>query len=99
MKILLVQIDGHKSQRGRDVRENPNLALMKLAHWHKAQGHSVDFTKRVDRQDGYDRVYASAIFKFSAPHQATFRANYPEAIIGGKHSGGKRGVGRDTYLK
>ncbi len=82
-KILLVQIDGHKSRRGLDMRENPNLALMKLSHWKKAHGHEVHFTKSVDFVPGYDSVYASAIFKFSAPHQATFRKNYPDAVIGG----------------
>ncbi len=84
MIARLVQIDGHP--RGKDKRGVPNLALMKLSHWLKAQGHEVDFSKRVTR-DLMDRpadvVYGSAIFKFSRPHQDTFRSEYPGATIGG----------------
>ena len=49
MHIRLTQIDG----------KLPNLALMKLAHFHRARGDEVYFTKRVERdlhEPTYDRV-------------------------------------------
>jgi hypothetical protein len=42
---------------------------MKLAHYHRARGDAVHFSKRTERQRGeptYGRVYGSAIFGFSA---------------------------------
>lgn len=76
MLIRLTQIDGAL----------PNLALMKLAHWHKAQGDDVTFTREVRRdlfEPEYDRVYGSAIFKFSGDKIARFRNAWPNAIVGG----------------
>lgn len=52
--IGLISVDGHKY---------PNLALMKLAAWHKAQGDSVEWA--VPLFGEYDRIYASKIFNFS----------------------------------
>lgn len=78
-RIRLTQIDG----------KLPNLALMKLAHWHKMRGDDVYFTKEIDPRlyDGrFDRVYGSAIFSFSAERVARFCANFPGAIIGGTHN-------------
>ena len=58
MRVRLTQIDG----------KLPNLALMKLARFHRERGDDIHFSKRVDRdmiEPGYDRVYGSAIFSFS----------------------------------
>jgi len=77
--IRLTQIDG----------KLPNLALMKLAHWHRERGDEVHFTKRIERdmlEPDYDRVYGSAIFSFSAPRVAIFRREFPGAIVGGTHN-------------
>ena len=77
MKIRLTQIDG----------KLPNLALMKLAHWHKNNGDEVVFSKKIERELWpYDRVYGSAIFSFSAARVAEFLAYYPEAIVGGTYN-------------
>lgn len=79
MRVKLVQIDG----------KLPNLALMQLASWHKARGDAVTFTREThhDLLDSpFDRVYASAIFKFSSDKIARLLATYPEAIIGGTGS-------------
>jgi hypothetical protein len=79
LRVLLVQLDG----------KLPNLALMRLSAWHKAQGHEVEFSRRIQRhQRGllkprYDRVYGSAIFAFSKERIAELREEYPDAIIGG----------------
>ena len=76
MLVKLIHLDGSL----------PNLALMKLAHWHRAQGHQVSLTRRIQPRLGEpapDLVYASAIFEKSAPRIAETRAAWPGAIIGG----------------
>lgn len=76
MTVRLVQIDGAL----------PNIALMKLAHWYRAQGHSVHLTRQIYRSlfdPAPDLVYASSIFSSSADRLRLFRAEWPDAIIGG----------------
>ncbi len=76
MITRLTQIDG----------KLPNLALMKLAHFHRARGDEIVFTKHVERdmlEPEYDRVYGSAIFSFSASRVARFRHEFPSAVVGG----------------
>jgi len=76
VNIRLTQIDG----------KLPNLALMKLAAWHRYQGDRVHFTKNIERdmlEAEYDRVYGSAIFSFSAERVGRFRRQFPQAIVGG----------------
>lgn len=76
VKVRLTQIDG----------KMPNLALMKLAHWHRAKGDEIYFTRGAHRdfwEPDYDIVYGSAIFKFSFPKTARFKIEWPNAIIGG----------------
>ena len=79
MRIRLTQIDG----------KLPNLAMMKLAHYHRARGDEVHFTKDIARdllEPRFDRVYGSAIFSFSADRVARFRAAFPDAIVGGTYN-------------
>src|SRR5688572_16393647 len=76
MNVRLTQIDG----------KLPNLALMKLAHWHLSRGDSIHLTRRAERdlfEPSYGAVYGSAIFKFSAEKLARFRHQWPDAVIGG----------------
>ena len=84
-RIKLVQIDG----------KMPNLALMKLAHWHRSRGDEVRLTRSVQPnlfdQEGVDTVYGSAIFKRSRPLADTLRALHPGAIVGGTGSGEELG--------
>lgn len=78
--IRLTQLDG----------ELPNLALMKLAHWHRAQGHQVTFTRTPERglfEPEYDVVYGSAIFTRSAPLVKRLRRAFPAAVVGGTGTG------------
>lgn len=71
MKVSLVDVDGHHF---------PNLALMKLSAWHKAQGDTVEwYTPLFSRPD---RIYASKVFTFSPDYQ-DFAASDPEPIKGG----------------
>ena len=55
MKIGLIDIDGHNF---------PNLALMKLAAWHKVNGDTVAMTTPEDAGD-FDWGYASKVFSFT----------------------------------
>ena len=76
MIVRLTQIDG----------KLPNLALMKIARFHRERGDEIRFTKHVERdmlEPVYDRVYGSAIFSFSADRVERFRQQFPDAIVGG----------------
>ena len=76
MRVRITQLDGSL----------PNLALMALAHHHRARGDEVVFTRQAHRdllEGDYGAVYGSAIFKFSAAKIARFLADWPGAIIGG----------------
>lgn len=93
-KVRLTQLDGSL----------PNLALMKLSAWHKSQGDEVVFTRQAERdlfESDYDRVYGSAIFKFSAAKIARFLTAWPNAILGGTGSNSNMTVeqliGCDAY--
>lgn len=80
MNVRLTQIDG----------KLPNLALMRLASWHRYQGDDVYFTRSVRRdmfEPEYGRVYGSAIFSFSADRVERFRIQFPDAVVGGTGSG------------
>ena len=50
MKVGLIDVDGHNF---------PNLALMKISAWHKAQGDDVEWCLPLD---SYDIVYQSKVF-------------------------------------
>lgn len=74
--IRLTQLDG----------KLPNLALMKLSHWHKSIGDYVVFKDSVVRDESegsYDIVYGSTIFSSTAKKVELFKANFPQAVIGG----------------
>lgn len=79
MKVRVTQIDG----------KLPNLALMRLAAWHRSQGDEVYWQRGVTAglfEPPYDIVYGSAIFADSAKAVELFRHEFPGAIVGG--SGG-----------
>ncbi|MDR2680602.1 MAG: radical SAM protein, partial [Tannerella sp.] len=69
MKTGLIDVDGHHF---------PNLALMKLANYHRQQGDIVEW---VNHFEYYDKVYQSKVFTFT-PDVSTFvRAD--EIVKGG----------------
>lgn len=80
MNVRITQIDGAL----------PNVALMKLAHWHKTQGDLVTVTRHIERElfedADYDRVYGSCIFSFSRERLDRFMRQWPSAIVGGTGS-------------
>lgn len=80
MRVRITQIDGAL----------PNIALMKLSHWHKARGDEVTVTRHIERdlfEGDYDRVYGSCIFAFSGERLERFLRQWPGAIVGGTGSG------------
>jgi hypothetical protein len=79
VKVRVTQLDG----------KLPNLALMRLAAWHRDQGDEVYWERGTSRslyEPEYDVVYGSAIFATTAKAVALFRSQFPNAIVGG--SGG-----------
>lgn len=76
MRVRLTSIDS----------KLPNLALMRIAAWHRERGDDIHFTKALVpdlTEPDYDRVYGSTIFKFSAKRIARFQQAFPDAIVGG----------------
>ena len=62
-----------------DSRQFPNIALMKLSAYHKAQGDSVEwYTPFAER---YDLVYVSKVFSFSPDYDLCINAD--KVIYGG----------------
>lgn len=75
--VRLTQIDGAL----------PNLALMKLSHWHRSKGDQVHLTRHILPtlwEPEYDIVYGSCIFTdISADRRKLFKQEWPQAILGG----------------
>ena len=71
MNIALVDVDGH---------HYPNLALMRLSAWHKAQGDSVEWYSPLFSNP--ERIYASKVFSFS-PDYRDYNPAHPEPERGG----------------
>lgn len=65
----MIDVDGHNF---------PNLALMKLAAWHKARGDIVEWWSGFVH---YDRVYMSKVFTFSYDFETVIDAD--EVVRGG----------------
>jgi hypothetical protein len=75
MKVLLIDFDG----------KIPNLALMKLSTWHKAQGDEV----YLNNCDKPDKVYISTLFTWNRREVEKLLQIYPDAEVGG--------TGRDIH--
>lgn len=73
----------------------PNIALMKLAHYHREHGDNVYLERGLERtlfEPEPDIVYGSSIFSFSAERVARFKQAFPTAFVSGT------GVARDGGL-
>lgn len=84
MKIGLIDVDNYNK-----AAKFPNIALMKLSAWHKAQGHNVDWWFGFNH---YDRVYMSKVFDDTYTQDIPFCINADEVIKGGT------GYGMDNVL-
>lgn len=71
MKIGLIDVDGHNF---------PNLALMKISAWHKAQGDTVEWCLPLDR---YDVVYQTKVFDDTYSPDIDWTPNADKIIKGG----------------
>lgn len=68
----------------------PNLALMRLAGYHRAMGHDITFTRSPYRdlfEPEFDRVYGSTIFTRSKLVVDIFKSEFSGALVGGTGSG------------
>ena len=84
MNIGLIDVDNYNKPP-----KFPNIALMKISAWHKAQGHKVDWWLGLEH---YDRVYMSKVFDETYTQDIPFCINADEIIKGGT------GYGMDNKL-
>ena len=75
MNIGLIDVDNYNK-----APKFPNIALMKLSAWHKAQGHNVEWWFGFNH---YDRVYMSKVFDETYTKDIDFCINADEVIKGG----------------
>lgn len=87
MKIGLYDADSHNF---------PNLALMKISSWHKAQGDSVEFCLPLEH---YDKIYVSKVFgdEYSTLDDWCFQAD--EVVFGGTGFAITIENGKEVYHK
>ena len=71
MRVGLIDVDGGN--------RFPNIALMKISAWHKAQGDEVSWYNTFDRW--YDKVYMSKVFSFTPDYDYVINAT--EIVKGG----------------
>ena len=71
MKIGLIDVDGHNF---------PNIPLMKISAWHKAQGDHVEWYDPMFSEH-MDKVYVSKVFSFSPDFE--YHIDADEVIYGG----------------
>lgn len=84
MKIGLIDVDSYNF---------PNLPLMKLSAWHKAQGDDVEWYTPFDT---YDIVYQSKVFTDSEDHNEYINAR---KVVKGGTGYAIKGAGGETYCK
>ena len=67
MEIGLIDVDGHAKVKKWGATIYPNLAMCKIARYHKLQGDNVEWAQQIDlfHNKHYDRIYASKVFNFS----------------------------------
>ena len=87
MKIGLIDVDGHRF---------PNLPLMKLSAWHKAQGDSVEWYEPLF-SGHMDKVYMSKVFSFTPDYEYFVDAD--EVIKGGSGYCIELVNGKEVYHK
>jgi len=72
MTIGLVDIDGHAKKKKWGATIYPNLALCKIARWHRQQGDTVEWASPMFH---YDVVYMSKVFNFSPDDRSVYDAD------------------------
>lgn len=72
MQIGLVDIDGHAKKKKWGGTVYPNLALCKIARWHRQQGDTVEWAFPLKH---YDVVYISKVFNFTPDDLTAYDAD------------------------
>ena len=78
MRIGLVDVDGHAKKKKWGATVFPNLALGKIARYHKERGDMVEWATPMEH---YDKVYMAKVFNFSPDDEYIYYAD--EIIKGG----------------
>lgn len=87
MRVGLIDVDGH---------HYPNLPLMKISAWHKAQGDSVEWYEPMF-SGHMDKVYMSKVFSFTPDYEWAIDAD--EIVQGGSGYAIKLVDGKEVYDK
>ena len=72
MKIGLVDIDGHAKKKKWGATIYPNLALCKIARYHKNKGDEVEWAFPFYH---YDVIYMSKVFNFTPDDLTAYNAD------------------------
>ena len=72
MRIGLVDVDGHAAKKKWGATIYPNIALCKIARWHKQQGDTVEWVFAFSH---YDIIYMSKVFSFSPDDLTAYDAD------------------------
>lgn len=72
MRIGLVDVDGHASKKKWGATIYPNIALCKIARYHKQRGDAVEWAFAFEH---YDVVYMSKVFNFSPDDTTIYQAD------------------------
>lgn len=86
MDIGLIDVDGHGKKKKWGATIYPNLALCKIARYHRERGDEVEWAFALKH---YDKIYMAKVFNFSADDLTAYNAD--EIIRGG--------TGYDIYSK
>lgn len=80
MKIGIIDVDGHAKKKKLGATNYPDLALCKIASYHKERGDMVEWYAGLFGGE-YDKVYMSKVFNFSPDYNEVINAK--EIIKGG----------------
>ena len=72
MKIGLLDIDCHAANKKWGATVYPNLALCKIAAWHKHQGDTVEWATPFEH---YDILYRAKIFNFTPDDYTIYKCD------------------------
>lgn len=97
--MLIGLIDADNEHRGKVTF--PNLPLMKLSAWHKAQGDTVEWYSLDKVFEGhlYDKVYVSKVFSDEYTPNNAVPIGCKEVVFGGSGYAIKIENGREVYHK
>lgn len=83
-----------------DKTKYPNLPLMKISAWHKAQGDSVEFVSPVETLSRhYDKVYISKVFGDEYSDFKNYQMRADEIVYGGTGFAITIENGKEVYHK